>query len=93
MVTHSRNRDPNGFAAVTDTYELWPNDKRGQVNKVKVTHTPGRGYRTIVYIDGKIRMKRDGYPEDKWGPAMDDLNETLRQHQCDPFAIKDPREP
>jgi hypothetical protein len=51
-VKHKRTGTPNEIDPVLDTYELKQNARNGQVKKVVVTHTPGRGYTTVVYIDG-----------------------------------------
>jgi hypothetical protein len=91
LVRRRRDGNPNGFDPVLDTYEFEPNARNGQVKKVVVVHQRGHGYRTIVFIDGKEPMERS-YHEGQWGMAKDDLDEALRQYQCDPFTIKEPRQ-
>jgi hypothetical protein len=91
-VKHKRTGSPNGIDPVLDTYEFKRNVRMGQVNRVVVTYTPGRGYTTIVHIEGKTPMGRD-YPDGQWGQARGDLDEALREHQCDLFTIKDPGQP
>jgi hypothetical protein len=54
-----------------------------------VIHEPGRGYRTVVHISGRQPIAGD-YPESQWSQAKADLEEALRQHRCDVFAINAP---
>jgi len=92
LVKHTREGIPNGYDAVTDTYEFEPQFKRGQISRVVVIFHPGHGYTTILYIDGKTPSQRSS-PNWQWGSAKFDLEEALLQHQCDLFTIKDPRQP
>lgn len=92
LVKHSRNRTPNGIDPISDTYEFEPHFRNGQVEKIVVIHRPGHGYTTIAHIKGK-QPREQNYPEGQWELAKSDLEETLRQHQCDIFTIKDPRQP
>jgi hypothetical protein len=52
--------------------------------------TGATGYKTIAYINDKDPMET---PHLHWGKTKADLQEALRHHQCDPFTIKDPRQP
>jgi hypothetical protein len=91
LVIYSRSSSPNGIDAVTDTYVFEPYFRNGQVKKMVVSHQPGHGFRTTVFIEGMLSTSSD-YPEGQWGPAKADLEEVLRQYQCDLFTIKDPRQ-
>jgi hypothetical protein len=91
FVAHTRIGRPEAFDAVTDIYEFKPGARNGQVSKVVVMFETGpTGYKTIVYIDDKDAIET---PHLHWGQAKADLQEALRQHQCDLFTIKDPRQP
>jgi hypothetical protein len=91
FVKHSRIGRPEDFDAVIDTYEFKPGARNGQVSKVVVMFEPGPiGLTTIVYVLGKAPMQA---PHHDWGQAKVDLGRTLSEHQCDPFTIKDPRQP
>ena len=87
MVIYKRDGFPNGIDTVVDTYEFKPDARNGQVRKVIVIYQPGRGYRTVVHIDGKKSLVRD-HPSGRWGSATDNLDDVLDQHQCELFTIK-----
>ena len=91
MLIYRRDGFPNGIDRVVDSYEFKPDARNGQVRKVIVIYQPGRGYRTVVHINGKKSLVRD-YPSGRWGSAKDNLDEVLDQHQCDLFAIRDPKQ-
>ena len=92
LVKHTRKGSPNGFETVTDTYRFDPQFKNGQVSKVVAIFQPGRGYKTIVHTDGKALLETK-YHDGQWAMARFDLDDTLLQHQCDLFTIKDPSRP
>ena len=92
MLIYRRDGFPNGIDRVVDSYEFKPDARNGQISKVVVIYQPGRGYRTVVHIDGKKSLVRD-YPSGRWGSAKDNLDDVLDQHQCELFTIKDPRQP
>jgi hypothetical protein len=92
MVIYKRDGFPNGIGTVVDTYEFKLDARNGEVRKVVVIYQPGRGYRTVVHINGKRSLVHD-YPSGRWESARDNLDDVLDKHQCDLFTIKDPCQP
>ena len=65
MLIYRRDGFPNGIDRVVDSYEFKPDARNGQITKVVVIYQPGRGYRTVVHIDGKKSLVHD-YPSGRW---------------------------